>query len=203
MARMWAHCSGLRRAALDFPFAREYFVCEIYRVAMSLPLSEEAKVEVDAIVETIIYLYTESRRLTKQAARELGLTGPQLTVIKLLETFGDLSLSSLSERIRAQNSTVTGIIDRMEREGLVSRERSTSDRRVVYIRLTPKGSDLAKSIAVEPMEIMRGVLGALNREDSRDLLRILGKLQKRVRTLVKEREPAGASDEKKKAVGEP
>lgn len=170
---------------------------------MSLPLSEEAKVEVDAIVETIIYLYTESRRLTKQAARELGLTGPQLTVIKLLETFGDLSLSSLSERIRAQNSTVTGIIDRMEREGLVSRERSTSDRRVVYIRLTPKGADLAKSIAVEPMEIMRGVLGALNREDSRDLLRILGKLQKRVRTLVKERELSGLSDEKKKAVGEP
>jgi DNA-binding MarR family transcriptional regulator len=170
---------------------------------MSLPLTEEAKVEVDAIVETIIYLYTESRRLTKQAARELGLTGPQLTVIKLLETFGDLSLSSLSERIRAQNSTVTGIIDRMEREGLVSRERSTSDRRVVYIRLTSKGAQLAKSIEVEPMEIMYGVLAGLNREDTRDLLRILGKLQKRVRTLVKEREALGQFDEKKKAVGEP
>jgi DNA-binding MarR family transcriptional regulator len=170
---------------------------------MTLPLSEENKVEVDAIVETIIYLYTESRRLTKQAARELGLTGPQLTVIKLLETFGDLSLSSLSERIRAQNSTVTGIIDRMEREGLVSRERSTTDRRVVYIRLTPKGSELAKSIEVEPMEIFRGVLAALNREDTRDLLRILGKLQKRVRALVKERDATGSVDEKKKAVGEP
>ncbi len=170
---------------------------------MSLPLSDEAKVEVDAIVETIIYLYTESRRLTKQAARELGLTGPQLTVIKLLETFGDLSLSSLSERIRAQNSTVTGIIDRMEREGLVSRERSTSDRRVVYIRLTTKGAQLAKSIEVEPMEIMYGVLAGLNREDTRDLLRILGKLQKRVRALVKEREALGPIDEKKKAVGEP
>jgi len=169
---------------------------------MTLPLSDENKIEVDAIVETIIYLYTESRRLTKQAARELGLTGPQLTVIKLLETFGDLSLSSLSERIRAQNSTVTGIIDRMEREGLVSRERSTSDRRVVYIRLTKKGADLAKTIAVEPMEIFRGVLAALSREDTRDLLRILGKLQKRVRTLVREREGTGV-DEKKKAVGEP
>jgi MarR family transcriptional regulator, organic hydroperoxide resistance regulator len=169
---------------------------------MTLPLSDENKIEVDAIVETIIYLYTESRRLTKQAARELGLTGPQLTVIKLLETFGDLSLSTLSERIRAQNSTVTGIIDRMEREGLVSRERSTSDRRVVYIRLTKKGADLAKTIAVEPMEIFRGVLAALSREDTRDLLRILGKLQKRVRALVKDRETAGV-DEKKKAVGEP
>lgn len=152
----------------------------------------QAKAELDAIVETIVYLYTESRRLTKQAAREVGLTGPQLTVIKLLDTFGDLSLSSLSERIRAQNSTVTGIIDRMEREGLVLRERSTSDRRVVYIRLTEKGRRVSSDIEVEPMEIFRQVLATLSRDDTRDLLRILSKLQKRVRGLVKD--PAGAVD---------
>lgn len=150
----------------------------------------DAKVELDAIVETIVYLYTESRRLTKQAAREVGLTGPQLTVIKLLDTFGDLSLSTLSERIRAQNSTVTGIIDRMEREGLVNRERSTADRRVVYIRLSTKGRELAKDIQVEPMEIFRAVLSTLSRDDTRDLMRILSKLQKRVRGLVKERQAA-------------
>lgn len=157
------------------------------------PLLQEpdAKAELDAIVETIVYLYTESRRLTKQAAREVGLTGPQLTVIKLLDTFGDLSLSSLSERIRAQNSTVTGIIDRMEREGLVLRERSTSDRRVVYIRLTPKGRQLSKDVLVQPMEIFRDVLSTLSRDDTKDLLRILSKLQKRVRGLVKDREADG------------
>ena len=148
------------------------------------PLTAETKPDIDAIVETIIYLYTESRRLTKGIAREVGLTGPQLTVIKLLESFGDLSLSSLSERIRAQNSTVTGIIDRMEREGLVRRERSTTDRRVVYIRLSDKGSKLAREIAVEPMEIFRGALLGLSRDDLRDLLRILAKLQKRVRARV-------------------
>ncbi|MBK8941393.1 MAG: MarR family transcriptional regulator [Polyangiaceae bacterium] len=151
----------------------------------------DAKAELDAIVETIVYLYTESRRLTKQAAREVGLTGPQLTVIKLLDTFGDLSLSTLSERIRAQNSTVTGIIDRMEREGLVLRERSTSDRRVVYIRLTPKGRQLSKDVEVQPMEIFRDVLATLSRDDTKDLLRILSKLQKRVRGLVKDRETEG------------
>ena len=48
-------------------------------------------------------------------------------------------MSKLSERIRAQNSTVTGIIDRMEQNGLVVRERSKEDRRVVFIRLTTKG----------------------------------------------------------------
>jgi len=148
------------------------------------PLPAETKPDVDAIVETIIYLYTESRRLTKGMAREVGLTGPQLTVIKLLEQVGDLSLSTLSEHIRAKNSTVTGIIDRMEREGLVKRERSTTDRRVVYIRLTDKGMRLARQVEVEPMEIFRGALLSLSQGDLRELLRILSKLQKRVRARV-------------------
>lgn len=153
-------------------------------MADSAPLSPDTKPEVDAIVETIVYLYTESRRLTKGMASQFGLTGPQLTVIKMLESLGDLSLSSLSERIRAQNSTVTGIIDRMEREGLVRRERSTTDRRVVLIRLSEKGARLAQKIEVEPMEIFRSALSALSRDDVRDLLRILTKLQKRVRARV-------------------
>jgi len=145
------------------------------------PLPRPPKRDVDAIVETVVYIYTESRRLTKGIAREVGLTGPQLTVIKLLETFGDLSLSSLSERIRAQNSTVTGIIDRMEREELVVRERSTSDRRVVLIKLTPKGKELARSVDVQPMEIFRGALASLTKDEVTQLVRILGKLQRWVR----------------------
>lgn len=148
------------------------------------PLPIDTKVDVDAIVETILYLYTESRRLTKGMASQYGLTGPQLTVVKLLESIGDISLSSLSERIRAQNSTVTGIIDRMEREGLVKRERSQSDRRVVFIRLTDKGRRLAADIQVEPMEMFRSALESLTRDDVRELLRILNKLQKRVRARV-------------------
>jgi len=140
----------------------------------------EERSEVDAIVETIIYLYTESRRLTKGMASSFGLTGPQLTILKLLETFPDLSLSTLSERIRAQNSTVTGIVDRMEREGLVRRERSKADRRVVHLRLSDKGARLAREIQVEPMEIFRQALLSMAPADLRELLRILTKLQREV-----------------------
>ncbi len=163
----------------------------IFRVRNTVPPAAttpdpEPRSEIDSIVETIIYLYTESRRLTKGLASQFGLTGPQLTVIKLLETFENLSLSSLSERIRAQNSTVTGIIDRMEREGLVRRDRSTTDRRVVHISLSEKGQKLAKQIQVEPMEIFRGALQGLSHADLRDLLRIMNKLQRYVRTHIAE-----------------
>ncbi|XXY47102.1 MarR family transcriptional regulator [Sorangium sp. So ce269] len=147
---------------------------------MTATLPPPERPEIDAIVEMIIYLYTESRRLTKGMASGFGLTGPQLTILKLLESFQDLSLSTLSERIRAQNSTVTGIVDRMEREGLVRRERSKADRRVVHIRLSEKGARLAREIQVEPMEIFRSALLSLSSTDLRDLLRILTKLQRQV-----------------------
>ncbi|HEU4533348.1 MAG TPA: MarR family transcriptional regulator [Polyangiaceae bacterium] len=152
-------------------------------------ISEAAKPDVDAVVEAIVYLYTESRRLTKEVAARYGLTGPQLTVVKMLEALGDLSLSRLSEKIKAQNSTVTGIVDRMEREGLVARARSATDRRVVHIKLTPKGARLAREVPVEPMEIVRQVLLGLSEAETQELLRILTKLARGVKALV---EPEGA-----------
>lgn len=152
---------------------------------MSVPLSNDVKAEVDQVLEAIIYLYTESRRITKEVARRAELTGPQLTVVKMLETVGDLSLSDLSDRIRAQNSTVTGIIDRMEREGLVTRARSTEDKRVVRIRLTEKGERIAREIPVEPMEIFRNALAGLTATETRELMRILTKLARRVQTIVR------------------
>src|SRR5882672_6976289 len=160
------------------------------------PINPEIKSDVDQVLEAIIYLYTESRRITKELARRADLTGPQLTVVKILEQVGDLSLSELSERIRAQNSTVTGIIDRMEREELVVRARSTEDRRVVHIQLTEKGARIAREIAVEPMEVFRGALESLSAGEMRDLLRILTKIARRVQGIVK-RDGVGAGKEPK------
>jgi DNA-binding MarR family transcriptional regulator len=148
-------------------------------------LSPDVKADVDQVLEAIIYLSTETRRVTKELARRANMTGPQLTVVKLLETIGDLSLSELSERIRAQNSTVTGIVDRMEREGLAQRVRSTEDRRVVRIHLTEKGAKLAREIPVEPMEILRGALGGLSATETRDLLRLMTKVAKRISAIVR------------------
>ena len=151
---------------------------------MSGPLAfddDDSKAAFDRIVETLIFLYTESRRLTKEEARKHDLTGPQLSVIKLLAGIGDLSLTELSESMQTKNSTVTGIIDRMENAGLVRRIRSETDRRVVMIRLTPKGRTLAGSIPIEPMQAFRRALETLTGPEQKTLLKILSKLEKQVR----------------------
>lgn len=152
----------------------------------------DIKADVDQVLEAIIYLSTETRRVTKELARRANVTGPQLTVVKLLETIGDLSLSELSDRIRAQNSTVTGIVDRMEREGLAQRVRSTEDRRVVRIHLTEKGQALARDIPVEPMEILRTALGGLTPTETQEMLRLMTKVAKRIGAIVRREALDGA-----------
>ncbi|MCB9615691.1 MAG: MarR family transcriptional regulator [Sandaracinus sp.] len=141
--------------------------------------------DVDRILETLVYLYTESRRVTKEVARQHGLTGPQVTAIKVLENFGALSLTDLSARMSATNSTMTGIADRMERDGLVERTRSETDRRVVQIALTEKGRQLAAQIPIASMALFAEALRSLDERDRRDLTRILRKLTDEVAELVR------------------
>src|SRR5688572_14592680 len=116
--------------------------------------SRANKAALDRIVETSIYLNTESRRLAREQCAKLGITATQLSVVKLLQTVGDLSLSELSRRMAATNSTVTGIVDRMVAANLVAREQSADDRRVWKIKLTTQGKTIAKKIDVAPWEIL-------------------------------------------------
>lgn len=140
--------------------------------------------DVEEILKILVFLYTENRRFTKQLAARASLTGPQLTVVKMLETMGDLSLSELSDAIRAQNSTVTGIVDRMEREEIVERVRSTEDRRVVRIHLTEKGRKLAAEIPIEPVSIFRDALASLSPNEAHELLKMVNKISTRVRAAI-------------------
>jgi MarR family transcriptional regulator, organic hydroperoxide resistance regulator len=140
--------------------------------------------DVDRILEAVVYLYSEGRRATKEVARHLGLTGPQVTAIKMLEGFGDLSLSELGEHMSAHNSTMTGLVDRMVRGGLVERVRSTEDRRVVRIRLTDHGRELAQSVPITSMEVFATSLASLSPAELQSLRAILRKLSDRVRAEV-------------------
>lgn len=150
-------------------------------MTQAIPLRGQEKEDLDRIVEAIVYVYTENRRAAHDLARKFGLTGPQVTAIKVLERIGDMSLSDLSERIRATNSTMTGLVDRLSRDGLVQRVRSRRDRRVVLIRLTPLGAKLAGDIPVAPMDLFNRALALLDVRDRDDLRRLLRKLTDHIR----------------------
>jgi MarR family transcriptional regulator, organic hydroperoxide resistance regulator len=140
----------------------------------------DPKAALDRIVETTIYLNTESRRIAREQCTKLGITATQLNVIKLLQTVGDLSLSELSKKMAATNSTVTGIVDRMVAAELVQREQSADDRRVWKIKLTAHGRALAKKIDVAPWEMLRQAVMALPADERAQLIATLDKIANHV-----------------------
>jgi DNA-binding MarR family transcriptional regulator len=70
--------------------------------------------------------------------KEMGLTGPQGMLVGTLAHCGEMKVSDLSEKLGLSNSTVSGIVDRLEKQDLVERVRSEEDRRVVYVCLSDK-----------------------------------------------------------------
>lgn len=76
---------------------------------------------------------------SKQLAREVGLTTPQVVVLQAIRDLGEVTSGQLSRRVSLSQGTVTTILDRLENRGLVERYRSAADRRVVHSRLTRRG----------------------------------------------------------------
>ncbi len=108
-------------------------------------------------------------------------------MLKLLHEIGDLSLGTLSKEIRAHNSTVTGIVDRMEAAGLVERARSDQDRRVWIIRLTSAGRKVAERARVSPWDLLRQALAELSAADQEKLTTLMRKVALNVQSAVQPR----------------
>jgi DNA-binding MarR family transcriptional regulator len=88
---------------------------------------------------------------SQKLMKESGLTAPQLLVMQAIEKEGSPSTSSLARSIAVSQATMTRIIDRLERAGLVRRRKSSVDKRVVNISLTDAGYAKLES-APEPLQ---------------------------------------------------
>lgn len=88
-----------------------------------------------------------SRQLSKIA----GLTAPQLLILQLLRQHTELTVGEVAQRVSLSQATVTTIIDRLEKRGLVKRERGSADKRKVYVYLTPE-ADAVLLNAPKPLQ---------------------------------------------------
>ena len=112
----------------------------------------------------------------KHELSEEHFTVPQLEIISCLDRKTGLSLSEIAERLLVSGGNVTGIIDRLERDGYVHRVRDKVDRRIVRALLTEKGFELYKSFLPRYKEVMHRINSGLTVEEKKQLQRLLKKL---------------------------
>lgn len=85
---------------------------------------------------------------------ELDLTYPQYLVLLALWEHETMSVKEISEQLVLDSGTLTPMLKRMEAAGLIRRERSTEDERVLHIRITGKGISLKEQTTCVPMSLL-------------------------------------------------
>lgn len=102
--------------------------------------------------------YAVSRYITglyKPYLDEISLTYPQYLVMLVLWEDGEMKIGKIGEHLHLDNGTLTPLLKRMEKNGLVNRNRSLEDERVVMISLTEQGKAL-KDKAKHIPELVQG-----------------------------------------------
>jgi len=98
------------------------------------------------------------QRISKRMEGEIGITGPQRLVLRIVGRFPGVSAGELAHIVRLHPSTITGILQRLVASGLLARERDPQDSRRVRLRLKPRA---AKYIQIAPGTVEQSVRQAL------------------------------------------
>jgi DNA-binding MarR family transcriptional regulator len=115
--------------------------------------------------------------------RDYGLTSSQYNVLRILRgEGGPLPSLEIADRMIQVVPAITGLIDRLEKQGLVERRRCHDDRRVVYVEITKKAIEVLKRLDA-PLSTLHGsLIGHLSRKELADLSRLLEKARRAAAT---------------------
>jgi len=119
--------------------------------------------------ETVIEQQLRSLFRTRYAV-----TLPQFDVLSELERSGKaMTMSELSRELMVSNGNVTGVIDRLEKGGLVTRTRAEHDRRIQYIELTDDGRSKFDEMAKSHEQWLNNLFSQLSTKDMASLQKLL------------------------------
>jgi MarR family 2-MHQ and catechol resistance regulon transcriptional repressor len=107
-------------------------------------MADEPLPTISPFAREIDRLNRHIKRVSAEVAEESGLTVLQLMVLLKLRRGGRRPMSDLKDELDVTTGAVTGLVDRLERLGLVVRNPSEEDRRVTFLALTPEGVEAAK-----------------------------------------------------------
>lgn len=127
------------------------------------------------IMKTYNGVYAEVRKRSFKLYESLGVTVPQFSALQVLRANEKCTVTELSRKLYLNQSTVSSLIDRLEKSGFVTREKG-KDKRKSYLHLTAKGKKLTETLPIQPLDIFRKLFSPLALEEKREFLRLLRKI---------------------------
>lgn len=127
----------------------------------------------DEIVLALRRISQAIDQYSRQLLRDVGLTAPQLATLREIVAGRNATPMTLASALHVSQPTVTGILTRLERQKLIVRQRSKTDRRSVAAVATEKGRQLAKSSPPLLRDRFRAELSRLPQYQRTEMLAML------------------------------
>ena len=140
---------------------------------MALSLSEFA----DKINEILPVIMKESLRQQRGEFYKIKITMPQLAILGFLKNHGEAAMTHMARHMFVTTAAVTGIVERLVRDGYVVRQSDPKDRRVVKVKLTAKGAALIEKMEDQRRKGIMGMFSKVSQRDREEYLRILKRIQ--------------------------
>ena len=128
--------------------------------------------------ESISQIISMNRNINRTLRHEFhglmqdsGFTFPQLSVISILAKNGKQKVGDISEKMGLSDSTVSGILDRLEQKGMIERKRNKDDRRVVKIYLSKGSQEICQEFHRKREEYFSHLLKELSEQEINDIIK--------------------------------
>jgi MarR family 2-MHQ and catechol resistance regulon transcriptional repressor len=168
--------------------------------APSIPSSGPIARQADGIQEqsfrTLIRTLGLVDRVMQPYFARHGISGAKWGTLRALhraeqEGHASLRMMELSERLLVRPPSVTGVIDRLEREGWVVRDAAPDDHRARRVRLTPDGRRVVEQVLAAHVKQIDRLMGGLNDDEQTELHRLLERLSEHLDGLLDQPAIAG------------
>jgi DNA-binding MarR family transcriptional regulator len=140
-------------------------------------LSLDSTNEVD-FVEAFAEAWKRLQRLWEKNLAAIGLTLTEIRILRLLYENGPSPMARLAAELYMTPASITGLVDRLESEQLVLRERNSKDRRVVNVKITEKGGAAFEKGRKLYRVFVEKTMRSLTTEEARQLVHALTKVSR-------------------------
>jgi DNA-binding MarR family transcriptional regulator len=139
-----------------------------------MPRLDNRDAAITEIMQSLRRIFRTIQDYYQEVFNKFEITGPQLWALKLINQHERLPIGELSKKMYLHPSTLSGVIDRLEQRGYVTRGREEGDRRIVQVCLTSKGKNLAQRA---PNPVQGKMIYGLRKLKRGELDRVLNSVQ--------------------------
>jgi len=131
----------------------------------------------DRLLETLPMIMREFTRRQANEVSKGKITLPQMVVLEYLESKKEAKMTDLARFMRVTTAAMTGIVERLVRDGYVARVFDVADRRIIRVRLTARGMEVIKKINSHRRSMIINIFEKISMQDREDYLRVLGHIK--------------------------